>query len=150
MRLRIFVCLITLALLVAAANGAPANSKYSYGLIQRSCAPWDGPAIAITLATKPVECKRFPTSQYINMGVWRGLPIHSGQTVKFTEYSDIGFASRCANQDNCERAESGEITFDTFKEGTGTTGHYELHFKNGDTVTGRFDIKWCEFREMCG
>jgi hypothetical protein len=150
MRLRIFVSVITLALLVTAANGTPANLKYSYGWIQRTCAPWDGAAIGITLATKPVECKRTPAFPYINMGVWKGLPIHDGQVVKFTAISDIGFASRCSNENNCERAESGEITFDTFKEGTSAAGRYELHFKGGDVVSGKFDVKWCEFREFCG
>ena len=84
------------------------------------------------------------------MGVWRGLPVHSGQTVKFTDISDVGYASRCAKENDCERAESAEITFDSYKEGEGARGHYELHFKGGDVVSGKFDVKWCEFRELCG
>ena len=150
MRVRLVLSLITILLLVTIASGVPSDSKYSYGLIQRTCAPWDGAAIALTLATKPVECKRVPTSDYLNIGVWRGLPIHDGQTVKFTSVSDDGFASRCSKANNCERAESGEITFDTFKEGASATGHYELHFKGGETLSGKFDVKWCEFREFCG
>ena len=84
------------------------------------------------------------------MGVWRGLPIHAGQTVKFGNGSDAGFASRCAKEGDCQRAESGTIVFEKFEEGTGARGNYELHFKGGETVKGNFDVQWCKTRAICG
>ena len=83
------------------------------------------------------------------MGVWRGLPIHPGQEVKFGAGSDAGFASRCAREGNCQRAESGWIEFDTFERGSGARGRYELHFKDGETMKGSFEAKWCEERVVC-
>ena len=150
MHLRTCCTVLALALLVITASGAPPTSDFTHGTIQRSCAPWDGAAIAMTLSPKPVQCQKAPAGPFLSMGVWRGLPLHAGQTVKFSSISDIGFASLCKKENDCERAESGEITFDSYKEGAGATGHYELHFKGDEVVAGKFDVKWCEFREMCG
>ena len=139
-----------LATLVAVAWSAVfAQSSFSHGLIQRSCAPWDGPAIDIRLTTELAQCGQV-RGPYINMGVWRGLPIHRGDVVNFGPRSNNGFGSRCSNEGNCERAESGIITFDTYQQGSGATGHYELHFRHAEVVSGTFDVKWCENRIMCG
>src|ERR1700751_3695298 len=115
-----------------------AASPFAYGLIQSSCAPWDGPAIGITLKAEPAQCERVK-GPYVSMGVWRGLPIHAGQTVKFGNGSDAGFGSRCAKEGDCQRAESGTIVFDRYEEGAGARGNFELHFKGGETVKGNFD-----------
>jgi len=124
-------------------------SHFPYGLIQGSCAPWDGPAIAITLTAEPAQCDRVK-GPYISMGVWRGLPIHAGQTVKFGSGSDAGFGSRCAKEGDCQRAEWGTIVFESFEESTRARGSYELHFKGGETVKGNFDAQWCKTRAICG
>jgi len=124
--------------------------SYSRGLIQSSCAPWDGPAIAITLAPEAVQCDRAPYGPYLSMGVWRGLPLHDGQIVKFGSGSDNGFASRCAKENDCQRADSGTIEFEKYSEKSGARGRYELHFKGGETVSAAFDVQWCNTRSICG
>lgn len=64
--------------------------------------------------------------------------------------SDAGFASRCKKEGNCERAQSGTITFDRYEEGSGASGRYELRFKGEETLSGTFDVKWCQDRVICG
>jgi hypothetical protein len=150
MRSHMHVCgLAVIMLLTSARVVLSAASPFAYGLIQGSCAPWDGPAIAITLTAEPSQCERIK-GPYISMGVWRGLPIHAGQTVKFGSGSDAGFGSRCAKEGDCQRAESGTIVFDKYEEGAGARGNYELHFKGGETVKGNFDVQWCKTRAICG
>jgi len=139
-----------LALVAIAASCTSESSDYQYALIQDSCAPWDGAAIQVTLANETLQCQREVKGAYLMLGVWRGLPIHSGQVIKLSPKEDNGFASRCTKGNDCERAESGEITFDRFDTDKGATGHYELHFRNGDIATGRFDARWCAVRMMCG
>jgi len=141
--------LALIVLLTVAGVAFSARLPFSYGLIQSSCAPWDGPAIAITLTSEPAQCERV-TGPYISMGVWRGLPIHAGQVVKFGAGSDAGFASRCAKEGDCQRAESGTIVFEKYEEGSDARGLYELHFKGGETVKGNFDVQWCKTRAICG
>ena len=150
MRCRIQALLATFIALVAIATTAtPTPADFSYGTMQASCAPWDGPAIVLTLTNEPSECKR-TTEPFLSLGVWRGLPLQSGQTVKFGQGSDAGYASRCKKENDCERAQSGSVTFDKYNETSGASGHYELHFKSGETLTGNFDVKWCQERVICG
>ena len=141
------LALIVLLTLARVAFSAPL--PFGHGLIQSSCAPWDGPAIELTLTTEPAKCERV-TGPYISMGVWRGLPIHAGQVVKFGAGSDAGFASRCAQEGDCQRAESGTIVFEKYEEGSGARGRYELHFRGGETVKGNFNVQWCKTRSICG
>ncbi len=134
-----------------AVKAAPvsANSVYSFALIQPSCAPWDGGAIEVTLTKEPAKCDRIDGS-YLTIGVWKGLPVHAGQEVNFDARSSAGFASQCALAGACERAESGKVFFEIVEQGKQASGHYELMFKGGKTLTGKFDAKWCDKRVMCG
>jgi len=149
MRVRKSALGAVLVLLVIAGPALPSESAFTYGLIRGSCAPWDGPAIDVRLTKERAGCKR-GSEPFVDIGVWRGLPIHAGQEVKFGSGSDAGFASRCVREGNCERAESGRIVFDTYDEGSGARGQYELHFKGGEILKGSFDAKWCEERVICG
>ena len=150
MRWRIQAVLATVAAVVGiAATALSAPAAFSYGTIQGSCAPWDGPAIGITLTSEPTECKR-TSEPFISIGIWRGLPVKAGQVVKFAPGSDAGFASRCKKEGDCERAQSGTITFDRYEEGSGASGRYELKFKGDETLSGTFDVKWCHERVVCG
>ena len=140
--------LVGIALLVFAPVVLWAQSS-SYGLIQDSCAPWDGPAIEMSVTKSRAQCGRV-AGPYISIGVWRGLPIRSGQTIVFGNGSDSGFASRCAKQGDCQRAESGMILFEKYESGSGARGRYELHFKGGEKISGTFDVVWCKTRVICG
>ena len=147
-RTRIAV-LMLVVLFTAAAMSVPVQPPFSYGVIQNSCAPWDGPAIEFTLTSAPAQCGRTGSGPYLAIGVWRGLPIHEGQAVKFGPGSDAGFASRCAKEGDCERAESGTVAFERYRPGSSAAGRYELHFKGGEMLKGTFDVKWCETRVAC-
>lgn len=137
------------ALIVAITLPTSADSPFLHALIRNSCAPWDGPAIELTLTKERAQCNR-TDGPFLALGVWRGLPIHAGQEVKFGSGSNDGFASQCTKVGECERAESGTIVFDKFERGSTVSGHYELHFKGGRTLTGSFDAEWCHERVVCG
>src|SRR5262249_23146551 len=126
-----------------------ADSAFSYALIRPSCAPWDGGAIEVTLAKEPLKCDR-TDGPYLAIGVWKGLPLHDGQEVNFDSRTNAGFASQCTKEGDCERAESGKIVFEKVQQGSEASGHYELHFKGGRILTGKFDAKWCNDRVFCG
>jgi hypothetical protein len=140
---------IVLAMTVLAATASPADSSFSYGTIRSSCAPTDAPAIAITLTPERSACKR-PIGSHVTFAIWRGLPIHAGQVVEFGSGSNAGSAARCAKEGDCRLAQSATIVFDTYEQRAGATGHYEMSFKGGETLTGTFEVKWCEERVICG
>ena len=91
----VFVSVFVFVLAAIAAIASPDGPSFSYGTMQSSCAPWDGPAVEMRLTTEPAECKRV-TEPYISIAIWRGLPIHEGQIVKLGAGSDAGSAARCA------------------------------------------------------
>ncbi len=135
-----------LAAIAAIASDGP---SFSYGTMQGSCAPWDGPAIEMRLTTQPAECKRV-SEPYISIAVWRGLPLHEGQVVKLGGGSDAGSAARCAKEGDCKLAQSATIVFDKYHERSGASGHYELQLKGGEILKGTFEVKWCEEHVFCG
>jgi hypothetical protein len=140
---------IVFAMTVLAAIAIPAESSFSYGTIRSSCAPTDAPAIAITLTPERSGCKR-TSGPYASFAIWRGLPIHAGQVVEFGPGSNAGSAAQCTKEGECKLAQSATIVFDTYEERAGATGHYEMSFKGRETLTGTFEVKWCEERVICG
>ena len=143
------VLVLVFALTAIAAIASPDGPSFSYGTMQSSCAPWDGPAVEMRLTTQPAECKRV-SEPYISIAIWRGLPIHEGQVVKLGSGSDAGSAARCVKEGDCKLAQSATIVFDKYQTRSDAAGHYELQFKNGETVKGTFAVKWCEERVFCG
>jgi hypothetical protein len=143
------VTVAVLALTAIAASAKPAGSSFSYGTMQSSCAPWDGPAIEIRLTTEPAQCKRV-TEPYISFAIWRGLPIHAGQVVNLDAGSGNGSVARCAKEGDCKLTQSATVVFDKYQAGASAAGHYELQFKGGEILKGTFEVKWCEERVFCG
>ena len=146
-KLRTIFAIIGLSAIAATASSD--GSSFSYGTMQASCAPWDGPAIEMRLTTEPAQCKR-TGEPFISIAIWRGLPIQEGQTVKIDSGSGIGSAAHCRKEGECTRAQSATIIFDRYKEKSGAQGRYELQFKGGETIKGSFEVKWCEERVFCG
>ena len=146
-RIRPGIALFVLMSAIAAI--ASPSSSFSFGTIQSSCAPWDGPAVELRLTTEPTQCKQ-AREPFLSIAIWRGLPIQAGQVVKFGSGSDAGGASLCTKEGDCKRAESATIVFDKYEAGSSAAGHYELQFKGGEVLKGTFEVKWCTERVVCG
>ncbi len=144
--------IVTVAVLALTAIAASAKSdgpNFSFGIMQSSCAPWDGPAIALRLTTEPAECKKV-SGPFLSISIWRGLPIHAGQAVNLDAGSGVGSVARCAKEGDCKLAQAATIVFDRYQQGASAAGHYEVQFKGGEILNGTFEVKWCEERVICG
>ena len=143
--------LLLLTLLIAPTCRA-SDAGFSYGLIQPSCAPNDAGAVEITLSRAPISPKNAPTAPYVYINIWKDLSLHEGQVVKFDSRNGGGSASRCLKEGRpCDAATSAEVHIDKIKRGTAVTGHYELRFKNGETLSGAFEGTWkVDARVLCG
>ena len=84
------------------------------------------------------------------MQIWSGFSVHEGQIVKFGHGSREGTASYCTKANECKLAESGILTIAKYGNGSNATGHYELHFEDGKTLKGTFDMKGCLEHVLCG
>lgn len=124
---------------------------FPHALVSHSCAPWDGPAIVLSLTTKPDSCGKATEGPYLSIYIWRDLPTSGPKTIEFKEGGDNGGASRCAKVNECERATSGRVNFSKFDENDEVEGTYEFHFKDGSVEQGSFKAdEWCHQRVVCG
>jgi hypothetical protein len=125
------------------------EEAFPYATIANSCAPWDGPAIALNLSSTPLKCGKGDVIE-LSVHIWRELPLHDDQTFVLDEKSRWGGASYCkGGEQPCERATKGTIHIERFERGKGAEGTYELEFPKRGRVTGSFHAKWCEMRIMC-
>jgi hypothetical protein len=140
----------TLVLTAAFCCSAYTQAKnFTYAEMHASCAPWDGPAVELTLTAEKASCKRssFPN---LRIYIWRGLPISAPTTIHFDDQSDNGGASLCSSENSCQRAVKGSITFKTFEGGKHGSGSYEFVFQDGTIKKGTFDADWCNVQAICG
>ncbi len=70
-----------------------ATHHFPYATVVQTCAPWDGPALAVLLSNTagcaPVK------APYIQISLWRDLPPKTGKTFSFDIRNSNGQASRC-------------------------------------------------------
>jgi len=137
-------------LLLVGSGALAVKESFPYAMATNSCAPWDGPAIEISLSTKPLKCAKEDAAE-LRMYFWRQLPLHAGQTFTIEANSDWGGASYCKGGDQpCERATSGTIRIEKFEQEKGGQGTYELVFPKLGKVSGTYHADWCHQRIMCG
>src|SRR5262249_4009263 len=141
---------VVVLLLVVVGLAAVPPTTYSFGIIKRTCAPWDGAAIGLTLTPKRAQCDRI-SEPFLMITVY-DLPVHAGQTVKLNSSDQVhgGQSSLCASKEKCVPAESGTVTFDEYREGVSAKGHYQLKFHDGRELSGSFEVTWCKIQEFCG
>jgi len=133
---------------LATSSPTAATHHFPYATVAQSCAPWDGPALAVVLS-HTAGCAPL-LAPYIQISLWRELPPRAGKTFSFDASNSNGQASRCLRPNECEAATSGSLVFDIVVEGKQAKGRYELHFKDGGLESGNFDAEWCPNRALCG
>ncbi len=137
-----------------AGQPAPASlgddgAAWPFATIRHACAPWDGPALQITLAKVANPGK---DDARIFLRLYRDLPeppLNKPRTFDLVQ-QDSGNGVRCLRPNACESAESGRLVLEKLDGTNGAIGSYELHFKDGSIERGRFKAAWKEVRELCG
>ena len=123
------------------------KGPYRFGTINHSCGPADGPALAISL-TQTNDAKKGPWLNIYIHDHLPELPVTSAKTYDLKLGADAG-SSRCISNSDCARADSGSVTLDHL-DGNGGSGHYSMHFTDGTTEEGSFELHWIEVHMMCG
>ena len=118
-------------------------------LAHASCAPWDGPAVAIGFYTSPTRCGQAKFAR-LNINLWRDLPLKAGQKIELSSGTSKGGVSLCEKENQCEAANSGAVWIDSIEQGKSITGRYEFAFKKAGRLEGKFRATWCETRQLCG
>jgi hypothetical protein len=151
MRVLAFACCCCAVLPVGCAgqpgpppDGEPAAGpgRFAHSAIHKAVAPWDGAAVQLFLAEKPMA-KMVPVAPFVSVRVYRGVAELSGQRVRLG-----GEESRAGNAQWSPRPGQGsplawaEVRFEEIKEGEPVRGQYELAFPDGMRERGRFEAAW--------
>jgi hypothetical protein len=137
-----------LLLALAFASIAVAVAEVNPGaLISPSCAPWDAPALSLSIPTRPG--KLFPLAR---IQIYRNPPIKGPATYVFksTDSSDAGNATYCKTKDDCAVLPEARIEFTHFESEKIARGNFRLKLEGGKTVSGKFDAGWGRQKAPCG
>jgi hypothetical protein len=132
-----------------AGNAHSEPSEYAAVLAHASCAPWDGPAVAIDFYSSPAQCGQAKSAR-LRINLWRELPLKAGQKLDLSRATSAGVASFCAQENQCEAADSGTVWIEGLEPGKSISGRYELAFKKRGGLAGKFRANWCKNRQLCG
>jgi len=137
-------------LLLVGSSALAEQERFPYSKMSNSCAPWDGPAIDISLSAVPLKCGKGDAAE-LRVYFWKELPLHEGQVFHLDAKSDWGGASYCIGGDQpCERATAGAIHIERYDREKGAEGTYELVFPKLGKLSGTFHAQWCHERIFCG
>jgi hypothetical protein len=130
--------------------GAPAGLPHAYA--HRTCAPWDGPAVAVYLTPVPLDTNvQFPPAMtYVQITIWRGLDRLPGTTLSWPTTEQIGSVNRCSGQRGCEQATRANVRFRSADSAGMLDGEVEATFPGGATTRGGFRARWRDERVFCG
>jgi len=124
------------------------SGPLSHAVAWRTCAPWDGPAVALVFAGDSVAAET-PVRPYVEFRIDRSAELLSGQRVQFDgSGSDSGSAVICGATERCDPVKA-ELEFGTAAPPADLTGRYRVMLM-GAWVQGAFRARWLARQEMCG
>lgn len=128
---------------LACSNGPLPQGPLADGEIRRSCAPWDGPALRITVVADS-------SGESLTLYLYRrgGAPDRGRYRLGGADRE--GSALRCPSQGDCALAPGGEVWLRAVTEGRPVEGWYRIERETGGTVDGRFGARWGAPEGPCG
>jgi hypothetical protein len=129
-------------------SSVPAEAGTSTdAIVQDSCGPTDGPAIAV-VSSKGIVCPGSVSASgtYTMINVFP-IPTGPGTIVLTPMNSEVSHCSL----GNCVLGGGGTLTFTTFSpNGNVATGSFNVKFADGTTSSGTFSAPQCHQGGMCG
>lgn len=150
MRLFSFACCCVVFL--AGCNGQPdpppkgdppaGAGRFTHSAIHKTVAPWDGAAVHLYLAEKPLV-ERKPAAPYVLLQIYQGAERLSKQRVRVEgKESRQGSATWRQQEGKDTPLDWAEIDFEEIQKGKPVKGTYELAFPDGTKERGRFEAVW--------
>jgi hypothetical protein len=142
---------VTAILLAACAEAAVPTPPPGYGFAYATpdCGPTDGPAVRVFLV--PAEVRLWPPSgARVEIAVWRAVSRLPGSDILWSSATNLGWAGRCDELDQCENATEAHVTFRDFAADSTLPGTLDLWFGDGSRVTGGFSAVWHSASPICG
>lgn len=116
----------------------------------RTCAPWDGAAIALFLTDRP-PAEAYPPAPYVSVTVYRSLPEILGRRFEITpESSRIGSGQVCPATGPCRVAARATVSFAGLNRDSTVGVTYRIELGPKEVISGRIRARLNPERPMCG
>lgn len=115
----------------------------------RSCGPADGPAVAIYLASSPVQALE-PSAPYVRFYMWQALNDLAGRSFALTGEAPEGSAWYHRSVSDYEVATSGQISVTSVGSDNTIEGWVDVRFATAGRVRGGFRATWIPGQPLCG
>lgn len=147
---RLIVCALLLSCAGANENGTALPEPFKFATAMRDCAPWDGAAVAVVLATAPADSSGAINPPFLRLAIWKGLDSVQHASFAWPSEDQVGAASYCATEETCEAASSGRVEFKGLGADSTISGQFFLTFPSKGKVSGGFKAKWVSHHFLCG
>jgi hypothetical protein len=115
-----------------------------------TCAPWDGPAVALFLTERPAT-RGYPAAPYSSITVYRGLTDVLGRRFEVgPATSNLGFAQDCPKIDACSPARAATVTFGGLNSDSTIAVTYRLELHSGRVLGGQIRPRLYPPAGFCG
>jgi hypothetical protein len=142
---------VVLAGMIALACTAPESlgPGLNAALVQ-TCAPWDGPAVALFLTDQPAVAT-YPTPPYSAITVYKGVSEVMGRHFTVSPDSqNVGYANACPAVGDCQPARSASVTFHQLDADSTVEVEYRIDFALNRIVSGRVRARLHPAAGFCG
>jgi hypothetical protein len=124
-------------------------APFNASLVQ-TCAPWDGPAVALFLTDEP-STAAYPQPPYSGITVYRSVPEALGHRFDVGPATqDIGNAQICPAAGECQPVRAASVTFRGLAADSTVAITYRLELTSGRVITGQARARLHPLMEMCG
>jgi hypothetical protein len=124
-----------------------AGSEFAVDIVQRTCAPNDGPAVTLSLggAYDPETCTIDFDARSVVISVFLDeWEVTAPDTFRFDAEDLRGVGQFCPGGDGaCRDASAGELHVETWSEGEGASGTWQITMGD-DSMSGAFAADWCD------
>ena len=146
------ICLFIVTVLLAACDSDGIHTPprgLAHALATRSCAPNDGPAVAIYLTSTAVQTLQ-PSPPYLRVAVWQPLDGLRGRSWSLASGSGEGAAWFHPTVTTFEIATRGSVTVTAVSADNRVEGNMDVTFPRAGRIRGGFKATWIAQTMLCG
>jgi hypothetical protein len=138
--------IIGLSALVAAGACGTEPTSFLVAVVEPACAPDDGPAVLVTLATAGTELQ----PPLLQVYVYRTRTDAASRTWSVAPPFTDGQASYCATMASFESATSGSVRLGPTLGAGPLNGSVDVEFPTRGRIRGAFEAVWRDTNTSCG
>lgn len=132
-----------------ATDGILGPVGFEHAVMTPACGPADGPAVAIYLASSPVD-PRNPSMPYVRIALWDAPDVVEGRSWGIGDASGMATAVLVTGANQYDVATAGSVSIGLIDTTSTTTGSVDLVFRSTGLISGEFRAAWSAAAPLCG